>query len=273
MIVNNKKNYTKSFIAWVYASFWISLVISGALMITFDQKIPMQLFYTVGSWTPTLVLLIMFKKLISNTSRRDYFKKLFEAKINWRMLLTVSGIQLFVVFASIFIISLQKGVPTLNMLNLSIPILSYAFFTSLITGATGEEAAWRGYLFPIMTKESGLIKGSIFLGLIWGVWHTPLWFFTSGFYGLDLVVYIIAFMVAIVAISVIIGICYNHNKNLVVPIWIHLLYNFSVSLYDGRAEDLVTFFLVFTSLYVLTAFAFYIWYKKTTKDKKMGGYQ
>lgn len=84
------------------------------------------------------------------------------------MLFVVTVIQVVVVLASIFIVSFKTKVSMLSMVNLSFPILSYAFFTSLITGATGEESAWRGYLFSIMAKKSGVIKGSMLLGLIWG---------------------------------------------------------------------------------------------------------
>lgn len=260
--MTEKKDYTKLFIVWVYALFWISLLISGGLMFVFGEEIPMQLFYIIGSWTPTLALLIMFKKLIPDTSRRDYFKKLFQPRINWGMLLTVTVIQLFIAFGSIFIVSFKKGVSVLTLSNLSIPMLFYAFLISLITGATGEEAAWRGYLFPIMAKKSGVIKGSILLGLIWGFWHTPLWFVTSGFTGLDLVVYIVLFILLICAVSVIIGVCYSHNQNLIVPMWIHLLVNFSASFYAGEAKYALNITTYLTILYVFTALVFSLWYKK-----------
>lgn len=262
MMSHKKKDYTKLFVVYVYAWFWFSILLTGGVMLLFGEKTPMQLLTTICSWTPTIVLLIMFKRILPHTTRRDFFKSLFKTKINWVMLLFVTAIQILLVIATIWIMSFQKEVSMLSLLNVSLPLLSYAFFISVITGATGEESAWRGYLFPIMAKKSGVIKGSVLLGLIWGFWHTPLWFATSGFAGLDLVLYIVAFMVSVVSVSVIIGICYNHNKNLVIPIWIHLIYNFSMSLYAGRAEDLVVLFLYFTLLYVLTAFGFYLWYQK-----------
>lgn len=265
--MNESKDYTKLFVIYVYAWFWFSILLTGGVMLFFGEKTPMQLLTTICSWTPTIVLLIMFKKLRPHTTRKDFFKSLFKTKINWRMLLTVTVIQLFLTLASISLVSFQKKVSIISLVNLSVPMLSYAFFTSLITGATGEESAWRGYLFPIMVKKSGVIRGSILLGLIWGFWHLPLWFATSGFAGLDLVMYIVAFMISIVSVSVIIGICYNHNRNLVIPIWIHLIYNFSMSLYGGKAEDLVTFFLSLTLLYGLIAFAFYFWHKRNYQDK------
>lgn len=233
------------------------------MTLLFGEKVPMQLLVTICSWTPTIVLLIMFKKLVPDTSRMDFFRNLFRPKINWGMFLTVTAIQLLIALASISIVSFQKEVPILSMVNLSLPMLLYAFFVSLITGATGEEFAWRGYLFPVMAKKSGVIKGSTLLGFIWVFWHTPLWFATSGFFGLDLVIYIAIFMVMIISVSVIIGICYNHNNNLVIPMWIHLLVNFSASFYAGNIENALDVTIYLALLYLLTAFGFYIWHKKT----------
>lgn len=191
---------------------------------------------------------------------------MFASKINWGMFLTVTVIQLLLVLVCIYMLSFKNGVTVLSSLNLSFPVLSYGFFTSLITGATGEESAWRGYLFPIMSKKSGVIKGSILLGLIWAFWHLPLWFATSGFTGLDLVIYIATFIVLCLAISVIIGICYNHNRNLLIPMWIHLMINFSQSFYGGGIENALDFVVYLTPLYVLTAFGFCLWHKKVYRD-------
>lgn len=158
MVLDDSKDYKKIFIVFVFALFWISILLTGLAMVVFGEKAPMQLFVTICSWTPTFVLLIMFKKLVANTSRIGYFRNLFREKINWGMLLTVTIIQLSLVLVCIWILSLQNRVSILSVLNLSLPVLSYGFFTSLITGATGEESAWRGYLFPVMVKESGVIK-------------------------------------------------------------------------------------------------------------------
>lgn len=252
----------KLFIVYVYVLFWVFLLLAGGMILLFGDIVPMQLFFVVGSWTPTIVLLIMFNKLLPNTTRKEFFKKLFKPKLNWQMLSLVTIIQILVVLASIFILSLQTKSSMISMLNLSFPILSYAFFTSLITGATGEESAWRGYLFPIMTKRSGVIKGSMLLGVIWGFWHAPLWFVTSGFTGINLVIYIASFFILIVAISVIIGICYNHNKNIIVPIWIHLILNFSMSFYAGSANKAIDITIYIVLLYVPIAFGFYLWHKR-----------
>jgi membrane protease YdiL (CAAX protease family) len=44
----------------------------------------------------------------------------------------------------------------------------------MIVGAIGEEGGWRGVLQPEMQRRFGPIKGTLFVGLIWGFWHLPI---------------------------------------------------------------------------------------------------
>ena len=57
----------------------------------------------------------------------------------------------------------------------------------------------------------------------------PVWF-TLGYTGTDLVLYIVYFLVLIISLSVIMTVFYNRQRNLLIPIWIHFLSNFLVAL-------------------------------------------
>lgn len=62
--------------------------------------------------------------------------------------------------------------------NWGVPPLLIAvpyFVVCLLVGGGQEEFGWRGYAQEPMQQRYGVVWGSIVLGLIWGVWHLPLW--------------------------------------------------------------------------------------------------
>ncbi|WP_408071651.1 lysostaphin resistance A-like protein [Butyrivibrio sp. JL13D10] len=58
----------------------------------------------------------------------------------------------------------------------------YAPFLNMFA-AIGEEAGWRGYMYPVLKEKYGRKKGVIIGGIIWGIWHWPLIGFIGYEYG------------------------------------------------------------------------------------------
>jgi uncharacterized protein len=48
--------------------------------------------------------------------------------------------------------------------------------TTLVAGPLSEEFGWRGFGLDILLRRLGPVFGSVLLGLVWGVWHLPLFF-------------------------------------------------------------------------------------------------
>jgi membrane protease YdiL (CAAX protease family) len=47
---------------------------------------------------------------------------------------------------------------------------------TLITGPVAEEYGWRGYLHDRLHARFGMFVESLIIGLIWAVWHLPLFY-------------------------------------------------------------------------------------------------
>lgn len=85
-----------------------------------------------------------------------------------------------------------------------------------------EETGWMGFAFPRMRERHGLIRASVYLGLIHGLWHFPLWFlFQYSDLGVFWFPYFIAFVILLVALRVIIVWAYSHTNSLLLSQLIH----------------------------------------------------
>lgn len=64
---------------------------------------------------------------------------------------------------------LWYGFKNIYLLPLNILIMTFL-------GGGQEEIGWRGFIMPLLETQYGLIIGSLILGIIWAIWHIPLWF-------------------------------------------------------------------------------------------------
>jgi len=253
------------YIVCAYLLFWIAFSLIGLVMtlvvedaLSFQDTALMQLLVAFAAWTPTFALFMLFKKLYPGSSIKAFYKNAFRERLNLKLLLCVTAIQLFAFFAAVGITAFTGEVSFYSLLDITLPTLFTGFIFTAIQGPTGEQSGWRGFLQTHMEKQFPVIKASVIVGIIWGFWHTPLWF-TSGYMGVNLIQFIVAYLLAITCAAVIIGICYNRCRNLFVPIWIHFMFNFTLTMYAGALLAALTWL---TVLYVPVTIGYIIWHKR-----------
>jgi membrane protease YdiL (CAAX protease family) len=215
----------KIYFLLTYLVFWVLLGLTG-LMISLNVPLLLQtILKNVCAWSPTLVILILFKKLYPDFTIKEYLKLHFSQKINPRVFLISFLLQVLILVTVVLAFFMINSKPLNTMTFISISTIIPVIIIDLTSGALGEELGWRGYALNLLQKKYVPLKAGMIVGVIWGLWHLPL-MLLSGYTGLDLLYYFIAFMVAIISASIIITFFYNKSKNILIAMWIHFWFNF-----------------------------------------------
>jgi len=224
-----KKPLFKFFLL-TYLVFWGMLGLTG---LVFSLGVPAWVQYILPvlcAWSPTIVFLLMFSRLYPGMTLKSYLKQQFTTGLSLPILALVVLVQVVILAAATGAHSILNQVQFFSAFTLSAPVLLMGFMDSLIRGPLGEELGWRGYALNELQKKHTPLFSAVLLGLLWGFWHAPLWFINSGFTGNVLMQYILVFMISIICTSIVITAFYNMNKNLIVPILIHQVFNFLLAI-------------------------------------------
>ncbi len=189
---------------------------------------------------PCIIALIMIFTSHNKILVADFWKRLLLFKISPFYLTMVLFLMPFVVLLSTEIsllfgfstdqfsltkeLSFLKGSAILGML---IPLL----LAPLI-----EETGWRGYGVDSLRVYFNLFITSIIFGLLWAVWHLPL-FFIKGSYQNELfnlgIIYVINFFVSVFAFGFLMNwVYYKSGRSIPVAILFHSTSNLSMMLWE-----------------------------------------
>lgn len=226
--------------------FFVFLLVIVLSMFLLKSQHVVGILKVLASWSATFVFVIMFYKIYPQGNLWNFIKSQFSEKIRISTVLCVVLVQFLILVVSLFITNKVWNIPISEQLTTSFLIL---FGYNLILGPFGEELGWRGFVLNELQKRFSPLKAAIIVGMAWGFWHTPLWLL-SGYSGLLLVQYIICFLSAIVAISIIITAFYNLNHNLMIPIIIHQFFNYYMGIQVG---DILNTLTITALLYVIVA--------------------
>jgi membrane protease YdiL (CAAX protease family) len=120
------------------------------------------------------------------------------------------------------------GEAALNFLSDPLTIVMLFVFAALAPFI--EELGWRGYALDRLQAKRNALVSSLILGVIWSLWHLPL-FFVAGTYqqGLGVGTWDFwLFMVGIVPLTVVITWIYNHTRRATLAaILFHAMVNFT----------------------------------------------
>lgn len=222
----------------------------------------------LGSFGPAVSALIMLFVYGDSEERKSFFKRL----ISFRQIDLKWWLFILLIFPAILV----TGFILYHFFGGSYPAFSDYFGgidnisgflqlmgIMLIGGPLSEEPGWRGYALEPLQKKFGAVKASILLGIIWTLWHLPLFFIegTSQYQkGFGIAFWSWSFQLII--ISLIFTLVYNRTgKSILAAIFLHLMANMAYPLnLDLNGE------IIFTSLRFVIAIV--IIFKLRASDKR-----
>ncbi|MDO5122818.1 MAG: CPBP family intramembrane metalloprotease, partial [Erysipelotrichaceae bacterium] len=122
---------------------------------------------------------------------------------------------------------------TMYVLITAVSCVTYTPLINMVP-AVGEEAGWRGFLYPQLKEMYGRTKGILLGGVIWGAWHWPLIWLIGYEYGTDYpgfpVVGMLIFCVFTVCAGILHDVLYEKSRCIWIPALFHGALNAAATL-------------------------------------------
>lgn len=123
------------------------------------------------------------------------------------------GARPFLVGALVFLVLLASGGIALvtgsvidpEGLQAGLLALPGSIILIALIGGGNEELGWRGFALPRLQAAMSPVAANIMLGIIWAVWHAPLWSMATSQAEMSFPLYVII----VVAISLVLGFIFN----------------------------------------------------------------
>lgn len=201
--VNFNKKGTIKYLFWTFLLAWI---MQGIVAVLFWNGLAFvgQILTAVMMFVPLVGVLLSGQKLSGmgwKPCLKGNVRTLLFAWLIPSVFTAVGAVLYFLIFPSHFDLSgeylaANAGAETLEQLEAQgltypmyiiinvISVIVYAPIVNMFT-AVGEEAGWRGFLYPQLKAKFGKTKGKLIGGIIWGAWHWPLMCLTGYEYGMD----------------------------------------------------------------------------------------
>ena len=205
-----------------------------------DPRAPGGVFYLIGAALPSACAIIA----VLFCERREGLRRLMQRSLAWRF-------APFWYLAAILIPFAITGInAVMAMLFLDVSAPQHWFVPAfgpgfllffLVYNGFGEEIGWRGLALPVLQHHLGALGGNIAVGVIWALWHLPLFWLKGSYqYGDS----IFLFKLLLTCWSVIIGMLVNKSGGSVLV----------AILFHGTAN-----FIAFTLRYPGTAYGYLVW--------------
>lgn len=232
--MNNKKTYLFLLLTFSWSwTFWLIGLNYLTEGITQEAISKFLIYFFIGIYGPTVSAFLTTILFDGLTGTLTLLKKLLVWNVHLKNYLLIILLPLIFVSIGIGFYSLFIGdVGSIDkMAFLSIPTVLWAGFYA---GPLGEELGWRGFLLPEFQKRFSSLKSAILIGIIWFVWHIPLFWAPFGTLvsGETIsILPVVAYFIMIICLSIIITwLVINSKGSVLIAILFHLSINAGIVL-------------------------------------------
>jgi membrane protease YdiL (CAAX protease family) len=129
----------------------------------------------LGAFGPAIAGLVCAGLFDGRAGLWALLKRLLAWRVHWAVYLAVLVGPVLLVFVPVLLNQLLGApAPYWAALRQWTVLLPTAARMLLIGGLT-EEPGWRGFALPALRRQYGPLASSLVLGLVWGVWHVPIY--------------------------------------------------------------------------------------------------
>ena len=129
----------------------------------------------IGAFGPVFGAFASLRTINGKGSIKPFIKSFISIKFGfkvWMSIFLVLGLSTFLAW----IIPEFFGYNRISTYLPTIYVFPAYLLLMIFLGGGQEEIGWRGYILPFLEEKFGLIIGSLILGIVWAIWHLPLWF-------------------------------------------------------------------------------------------------
>ncbi|MGT2929525.1 CPBP family intramembrane glutamic endopeptidase [Streptococcus dentasini] len=150
----------------------------------------------------------------------------------------------------------------------ALPSLPLMAILLTLVGGGNEEPGWRGFLQPALEKKFSFPLATVILGIIWGIWHLPLWVIDRGG---SLSNFIIQLLGCILIAFAYAGL-YKATHSIIACCLFHTVSNLHFLVFEGLTSDYsqASNWYYMAGLLLVAGCGVWLWYRTDKKEKTCG---
>lgn len=236
------------FFGLTYGLSWL-LWIPAALLDPKTSEAWIVALYLVGGFGPSVAGIVWIGRTQNQEGQRDFLRRLLDFRqigAGWYAFIFL----IFPLLAGLSVLAyrlLQGNLPSLPALDgiagqpqqlLGLPLLALQV---MLFGPLSEEIGWRGFALDRLQKRWNAPVASLILGVLWALWHSPLFFIPGTMYhawGFGTELFWI-FLIRMVCLSLLMTWVYKHTCSSVLSaILLHFTFNFTFMFFHPAPDEL-----------------------------------